>query len=222
MRVALISACYGQFDPINPLPVDHGFDDAVLVSDYRYSATEAPGWRVVVEPRGESPRLAAKRPKMLPWLFTDCDAAVWLDASFEVVDGGFSWWARQHLAVNDFVVWAHPEGRLGLEQEAAVCWDWEKYAGCDLRGQVAEYQRDGMPVKWGLFAAGTVGWVFTPEAKRFGSLWFGENERWSIQDQVSLPYLLWREGKRFGVWSGNEYRNPFVRLRWDQRPNRQA
>lgn len=217
MRVALITACYGAYDPVRSLPEWHGFDDAVCISDGRVEVGE--GWRHVVEPSEELPRLAAKRPKMMPWLFTDCDAAVWLDASFEIVDRGFAAWTRAHLVVNDFVVWLHPEGRFDLRDEAAVCWDWPKYAGFDMRGQVAHYVAEGMPERWGLFACGTVGWVFTEEAKRLGRFWYGENVRWSIQDQVSLPYLLWREGKRFGVWQGNEYRNRYLRLRWDERPD---
>jgi hypothetical protein len=217
MRVALVTACYGSYDPIRPLPEGHGFDDAVLVTDDPDVVAE--GWRVVVEPSDEHPRLAAKRPKMMPWLYTDCDAAVWLDASFEVVGGGFSKWVRPLLAVNDLIVWTHPEGRIGIEQEAPVCWDWPKYAGYDMRGQLAAYLAEEMPEKWGLFAAGTVGWVFTEGAKRFGEMWLTENRRWSIQDQVSLPYLLWKTGKRFGVWPANEYQNPYVRLRWDERPD---
>lgn len=110
MRVALITACYGAYDPVRSLPVGHGFDDAVCVTDDASNVGE--GWRVHVEPSSDSPRLAAKRAKMLPWLYTDCDAAVWLDASFEV-RSGFRDWAVWHLERNDFVVWGHPEGRIG-------------------------------------------------------------------------------------------------------------
>jgi hypothetical protein len=156
---------------------------------------------------------------MMPWLFTDCDAAVWIDASFEIVSTDFHKWVRQHLSQSDFTVWQHPEGRFDLRDEAAVCWDWPKYAPYDIRGQVRTYVDDGMPVRWGLFACGTLGWVFTPEAKRLGAAWYEENVQWSIQDQISLPYLLWRDGKSFGIWQGNEYKNPFLRLRWDERPD---
>ena len=147
---------------------------------------------------------------MLPWLYTDCDAAVWLDASFEITNPSFYSWALQH-----------PEGRIDFADEAAVCWDWRKYAGYDLRGQVQAYLADGMPRGWGLFACGTVGYRFTPEVKALGAAWYAEQERWSIQDQVSLPYLLWSTGTPFGHWQGNEYDNPYLRLRWDERPRPQ-
>ena len=215
MRVALITANYGAYDPVRPLPEWHGFDDAVLVTDSREDVT---GWRVHYEPRDEAPRLAAKRPKMMPWLFTDCDAAVWLDASFEITGEGFSEWVRGHLALNDFVVWLHPEGRVDYIDEANVCAHFPKYRDFDIKGQVSAYADRGMPRYWGLFACGTVGWRFTPEARELGERWYGEQVRWSVQDQISLPYLLWETGMPFGIWQANEYDNPFVKLRWDERP----
>lgn len=220
MRVALITACFGSYDPVRPLPADHGFDDAVCVSDT--GSGIGAGWRVHVEPVSDHPRLAAKRPKMMPWLYTDCDAAVWLDASFEVLGSGFAGFARAALERDDFVVWQHPEGRVDATHEARVSMGLAKYQGSRVLEQARFYKEQGFPANWGLFAAGTVGWVFTPRTKRFGALWLRECEDWSIQDQVSLPYLLWSEGMKFGAWQANEYQNPYLALRWDQRPNPEA
>lgn len=217
MRIALITACFGAYDPVRPLPEWHGFDDAVCVTDD--ASVVGDGWRIHVDNTQEPPRLAAKRPKMLPWLFTDCDAAVWLDASFEITGRDIRKWAEAHIQKQDFTVWRHPEGRIDFIDEAKVCWDWPKYAPFDIRGQVAHYVEMSMPRAWGLFACGTIGWKFTPAAKRLGALWHAENVKWSIQDQVSLPYVLWSTGIPFGLWDGNEYDNRYVRLRWDERPN---
>lgn len=219
MRVALITACYGAYDPVRPLPEDHGFDEAILITDQKITVD---GWRVHLEPSDESPRLAAKRAKMMPWLYTDCDAAVWLDASFEVLGSGFAGFARAALEQDDFVVWQHPEGRVDITDEAQVSMTLKKYQGSHIKEQAAFYKQQGFPENWGLFAAGTIGWRFTPTVKRFGSLWLRECHDWSIQDQVSLPYLLWSEGMKFGIWQANEYQNPFLALRWDQRPNPDA
>lgn len=216
MRVALITACFGAYDPVRDLPDWHGFNEAVCVTDRADLVGE--GWSPFVEYRGEPPRLAAKRAKMLPWLYTSCDAAVWLDASFQVTGRGFRNWAERHLERDDFVVWKHPEGRVCLAQEAEACWDFPKYRDQPILAQARHYLDRGMPRFWGLFAAGTLGWRFTPEAKALGARWHREQEAWTVQDQISLPFLLWDSGKRFGVWDGNEYDNPHVRLRWDERP----
>ncbi len=216
MKVALITAVYGDYDPVRSLPLDHGFDAAICVTDGKSEVGE--GWDVVVDPRPESDRLAAKRPKMMPWLFTDCDAAVWLDASFEVTSGELRSWVDAHFVHDDFVVWQHPEGRFDIRDEVEACWHFPKYQQFPLREQLQAYVDEGMPKHWGLFACGMIGWVFTDTTMRFGERWYEENVRWSVQDQVSLPFLLWDSGMRFGLWQANEYENPYVRLRWDERP----
>lgn len=215
MRVALISSVYGAYDPVRPVG-DWGFDDAVLVTD---GPVQADGWRVHVEPSKDAPRLAAKRAKMLPWMFTDCDAAVWIDASIEITDGpGLRKAVEPLLAQRDLWVWQHPEGRTDIRQEGPVCWDWPKYRDYPIRQQIAHYESEGLPVGWGLFACGVIAWRFTDAAKRFGNQWLDEQYRWSIQDQISLPFLLWREGFRFGTFPAHQYQNPWFRIRWDERP----
>lgn len=220
MRVALITACYGAYDPVRSLPAWHGFDDAVCVTDD--PSVVGDGWRVHVEPRDEHPRLAAKRPKMMPWLFTDCDAAVWIDASFEIIGRDFRNWSDKHLAFADFIVWRHPENRIDFVDEAQVCMDWPKYRDYDIRAQVNAYVADGMPRNWGLFACGAIAYRFSPVVKKLCSRWYDENVKWSVQDQVSLPYLLWDSGMAFGQWGAYQYKNDYLRLRWDERPNPQA
>ncbi len=215
MRIALVTSLFGAYDPLGSPP--DGFDDAVCVTDSPDSVPD--GWRVIMEahPLANDPRLLSKTAKMQPWRYTDCDAAIYLDASIEVTSPDLRAWVEPQLAANDLMVWSHPEGRTCYRDEAAVCWDWPKYSRYDLRGQVAAYEADGMPNGWGLFACGMIGWRFTDEAKAFGGAWLGEQYRWSCQDQVSLPYLLWREGKAFGIWPANQYQNPHIRIRWDRR-----
>ena len=215
MRVALVTAVFGGYDPLHPLPDQHGFDDAVCITD---RPGDVPyGWRVIAEPESSNPRMAAKFPKTMPWLYTDCDAAVWLDASFEVT-GDLSGWVRPLLDRHEFIVWQHPEGRACLGQEAEVCWHFPKYMPFPVLDQAQSYFDDGMPRNWGLFAAGMVGYRFTERVRDFGQRWLKEQVDWSPQDQVSLPWLLWDSGLPFALWPANEYGNDYVRLRWDLRP----
>lgn len=214
MSLAIVTSVYGDYDPLRPLK-DTGFDEAICVTDNPDLQVE--GWTMAVDPQQESPRLAAKRPKMMPWIYADCDSVVWIDASFSVSDG-FSDWVKGHLVKDDFVVWRHPEGRFGIEQEVDVCWFFDKYRDQPMREQLAFYLSQGMPTEWGLFACGTIGYNVTGEVKEFAERWYEENRKWTLQDQVSLPYLLWDTGMPFGVWAANEYSNPYVQLRWDERP----
>lgn len=99
-----------------------------------------------------------------------------------------------------------------------MCWDWPKYRDYPIREQIQHYEAQGFPKDWGLFACGVMGWRFTDEARAFGEAWHQHNLDWSIQDQISLPFLLWETGKPFGVWQAHQYKNPYFRIRWDERP----
>lgn len=210
MRTAIITAVYGGHDDLRPLPADHGFDDAVCVTDD--PELEVEGWGMQYIPSTLHPRLAAKRPKMLPWQFTQCESAVWLDASFSVRGSSFRQFTDAHLVGADFVVWEHPDGawRNCLTAEARFCRDWPKYESEPIREQVDRYLADGMPLQYGLWAAGAVGWRFTPRAMEFGRRWHSEQHRGSIQDQISLPYLLWKDGLKPVTWDAEELANAHV------------
>lgn len=143
MRLAAVCAIYGGYDLIPPVP--EGVDDAVLVTDVPVRS----GWRNVVEPSDAHPRLAAKRPRCRPDLYTDCDASLWMDGSIHVLDGRFVQLARVKLAEHELVLWDHPEGRDCFLQEAQHCHDWPKYRDGPLLAQAAHYLAEGMPQHFG-------------------------------------------------------------------------
>ena len=209
MRTALVSAIYGGYDHPKPLPEGHGFDDAVLVTD---RPTEADGWRVVVEPSTLHPRLAAKRAKCQPWLYVDADASAWIDGSYQLVANDFREAVDRHLALNDLVVFTHPENRAGPWAEAHFCHSWAKYRDWPLIAQVEHYRAEGLPGDAGLWALGCIARRHTPEQMRLGADWLAEQMRWGIQDQVSFPYLLWRDGITPGLWDCSQWGNPW--LQW--------
>jgi hypothetical protein len=208
MGLAIITAIFGGYDTLKPLPTPHGFDEAICVTDE--PALAADGWTMIVEPKSDQPRLAAKRPKMVPWLYTSVGRSVWIDGAFQVINDRFAQFVREHLDRNDLVVWQHPEPRNCLYQEADYCQDWPKYCGDPIREMVATYRAAGMPEQFGLYAAGTVGMRHTADVKGFGWAWWDECQRWSIQDQISLPYLLWSRGKTFATWDAHEYQNDML------------
>jgi len=210
--ISLVTSIYGGHDNLKALPSNHKFDDAICVTDN--PDLKADGWRVIVLPSTEQRRLAAKYPRMLPFDFINTDAAVWLDAAFQIVGEGFADFCLESLADKNIIAWEHPENRNCLYQEATYCQDWPKYSSEPIRQQTAYYREAGMPEGFGLWACGTLVWRNCQEAKEFGKAWLEENKRWSIQDQVSFPYLLWKLNPSFGVFAGHEFNNPY--LKWHQ------
>ncbi len=204
MRVAAVCAIFGGYDLIPPVP--EGVDDAVLVTDVPVRS----GWRNVVEPSAADSRLAAKLPKVRPDLYTDCEASLWMDGSVHVLDGRFVGLVRSTLEEHDFVLWDHPEDRDCLFEEALHCHDWPKYRDAPLLEQAKHYLSEGMPEHFGLWAAGCIARRHTDRVRKLGDDWLTEMQRWTNQDQVSLPYLLWRDSIAPGTFGLEQLDNDMV------------
>lgn len=188
MTVAIVSSVYGGYDQ-PAAPVTQDIDcEFILVTD-----REGAGWpwEVILEPRpGLHPRLAAKVAKCRPDHYTDAEATVWVDGHLHITSPGFARWATAPLSHADLAQLAHPQRRSLLE-EAALSATLAKYRGLPVGAQIASYLQRGYPESWGLWATGLIARRTSPAVKAFGDGWLAEQVRWTVQDQLSEPPLLY-------------------------------
>lgn len=196
MRVAVVSSVMGDYDaPVAPVPQDMDCE-WVLVTDRTPEITgEHPWpWKVIEEPRpGLLPRLAAKVAKCRPDLYTDADLTIWVDGHVRITHPGFVSWMVRSLGRANIGMLRHPQRRR-LTEEAELSRRLPKYAGLGpvMARQVAHYLEDGHPDDWGLWAAGLIVRRNSGYMVSFGDAWLGEQVRWTVQDQLSLPPLAHR------------------------------
>lgn len=200
----LITAIFGGYDQPKALPGDHGFDAAILVTD---SPVFVEGWQVVVLPSDETPRLTAKRPKAEPWRWTDDDRTLWVDGSFEVLPGGGLRRAvDEHLADGDLVAWRHPY-RVDVYEEAVYSAAYVKYASAadDLKRQADDYQAAGLPPASGLYECGMIARRHTQAVQLHGAAWLQQMRKYTLQDQVSFPFVCWARGVEVTPWRAHTH-----------------
>lgn len=186
------------------------------------------GWETRVrEQIFPHPRMSSKWFRMLPHIeLSDFDVTIWVDASFQL--GNIKEFVNECLVAlrSDVTqgygsaLFSNPECK-SIFQEAIfspVMWP-EKYKGQPLTEQVAHYREQGLPLQHYMYAGGIhvrdnrVEWV-----KRLNVLWFAECVRWSYEDQISLPFVLWKLGRSCTVIPGNIYRgNNWL---WEKGPDR--
>ena len=108
----------------------------------------------------------------------------------------------------DVALFRHPE-RDNIDDEAQVSLTMLKYVGLPLLEQVENYRTRGLPNDAGLWAGGVIVRQHGPNRVCFEDDWWHENVTWSFQDQLSLPYVLWKHNVHPGVISGSVYKTAF-------------
>lgn len=211
-RVAIYTAIFGGYDLPKLQPSCYGADFVCFTDN---ETLQPPGgWRVrVCRPRYDHPRLAAK------WFKTRPDKAlpqyrytIWIDGSVAISTDAFASQVLASLNNSGLALCRHPD-RDSVFDEVPASLEMRKYKGLPLREQVEHYRAQGYDGNNGLYAAGILVRDSANERiRRLGRLWMEENIRWSYQDQLSLPYLLWRLGLSPGIIPYYLWDNPLFRV----------
>ena len=212
-HIAIYTAIFGEYDALLPQPECPGVDYVCFTDAHDLVAH--PNWRVEPRPpRYRDPRLSAKwfkmRPdkELRPYRYT-----VWIDGCLRITTDSFAERVMAALNASGIALFRHPD-RDNIVDEVAASMPMPQYDGLPLAEQVQHYRHQGYPLDHGLYAAGVL--VRDNAARRIRRLnrrWMRENLRWTYQDQLSLPYLLWKLRIEPGIIPYNLWDNPlFERL----------
>jgi hypothetical protein len=193
--VAVVTAVTAKYDaPRRDTHFDQGVDYLFYADDASARLVRSP-WqrRYLPTDEDEHPRRLAKRPKLNPHRYVellDYRYVVWVDGGIHIRSPDFVREIIAHIGKSGIVLSPHHDGRTDAYSEATI--RPPKYADEPLDEQVAAYRRAGYPGDNGLYECGVMARDMTnPRVKELGQFWEGEVERFSYQDQVSLPYCLW-------------------------------
>lgn len=215
--LAIITAITDGYDTLKPAMPQEGLEvEWVCVTDGK-PLDGLEGWTVIPDlPADVHPNRAAKRPKLMPWEYTDAPASIWVDASFRVVSPRFAVEAGDMaMPIAQF---GHP-WRDCLYDEADLSEMLTKYQGEPLAAQARYYRERGHPAHWGLWAAGVIARRHTDSVKELGRVWNNEVEKWSFQDQVSQPYALRQVGLIPSKFPGTHMATPWLSYEGSWRHN---
>jgi hypothetical protein len=169
------------------------------------------------------PRLRAKMPKMIVWEdHPGYDYYIWLDSRFSIMDE----FAVERLVDEcigvDACFFKHC-ARRSVKQEVDFVLELmntnnqyllDRYKGEKMKEQVECYSQD---INWKddvLFECGI--FIYSKkviENKNYNLMkeWFYQNCLWSIQDQLSLPYLIYKFNINYKLLPGNVYDNKYFK-----------
>lgn len=210
-RVAVYTAIFGDYDELKEQPSVPGVDYICFTDDReRHSAQ----WRVVRrQPRFEHPRLSAKWFKMFPQLaLPTYRYTIWVDGHIQILSEAFVEELLAFVNQSGFALFRHPE-RDNLVDEVEASERLVKYQGLPVREQAESYLRRGFDGRQ-LYACGVLvrdSWKW--RLWTLSRAWMRENRRWTYQDQVSLPFLVWKKRIRPGLIPYNIRENHLLAVR---------
>jgi len=200
-RVVVMSAIFGGRDAPIAAPRNDA-EQYVMFTDGDGSA----GWEVREVQPAEHPRAEARRHKTLALDMVDGDVVVWVDGRIEVTKRPLLPLLRRALNGADIAAFPHP-WRDCVYEEARECGDLGRADSAALERQIQDYRDAGLPEHAGLWNTMVVARRRTDQMIQLGRDWWAELNRHTLRDQVSLPYLLWRDGIRCGKLGDDVYRD---------------
>lgn len=157
------------------------------------------------------PRRSARFHKTQPHLlFPDAGYSLWLDGNIQLASDP---WAPidAHLGSGaDVAAFSH-RLRDCLYEELEACIRLKKDDPEVMRRQVERYRSLGYPAHHGLAETGVLARRHSAPVAAFDQAWWDEISSGSVRDQISFPFVLWRQGLAFSPLRGETLRSPYVR-----------
>ena len=166
------------------------------------------------------PRLKSKIPKMLGWYYNPgYDYYLWIDSKFIIAHSKFFEVMFEHIGNADLFLFNHPN-RTTIESEAKFCssdsdnYLITRYKDEPMMDQVNHYLADPNFVDDKLFSMGCFLYsqklVQNPEHNLMTD-WFFHNTIWSVQDQLSFPYVLSKHAINYHLYTHNMTITDFIK-----------
>lgn len=205
-RVGVYTAIFGDYDELQAQSLD-GCTQRVFTDSAQLAAD---GWEVqVVGRKFQDPRLEARMYKALPHHFLrDVDVSVWIDGHGQLGVGVDQ--LLSYLGEQDMAVFAHPDASRNLDGEAEVIIHLGKGPSKETLQQVSDYYVQGLPSSTLVVATTLMVRRHSELIGRLNDAWLIEMMKYTVRDQLSLPFLCWKLGVEYSVLPGNLWENDLV------------
>ncbi|MCI8466532.1 MAG: DUF616 domain-containing protein [Lachnospiraceae bacterium] len=134
----------------------------------------------------------ARHIKLNPHIFfSDYEISIWVDGKFQIMDD-----LRTYVSIyqkqSKILCFPHPE-RECICDELAACIISRKGNKKNMIRQVSKYLTEGYPINYGLYETGCIVRMHHDDkVKMLMENWEYEIQQYSIRDQLSIPYIYWK------------------------------
>lgn len=215
-KIVIYTSMYGNYDKLKDQPK---FENAEYVCFTDNKQLVHPSWKMISnnEILTNKPNVyRAKYFKMMSHiLFPDADYTIYLDASIQIRHDNFIQVLLNYLGEHDYGIYIHPK-RSCIYQEHKRLLKMKslkmKRIMPLINKQLDAYRSEGMPQNYGLWACGILIRKNTKHNTLVNELWWEQVLKWSYRDQISLPYILWKNNLKIDTINLNQYSDQLFKI----------
>lgn len=149
--------------------------------------------RFIAKDRFLGSNLNAKVYKVFPFEFFEYDVCIWIDGNIEIIDKDFENYMLNQLGDYEMMT-LNVKGRGCISEEVVEIRKNPTYGKYELEKQVDRYFKSGFPTGFGINGNGIMVRKNTDNIRRLMLEWWKEITIWSVRDQLSLPFCVWKLG----------------------------
>lgn len=207
MRVLIYTSIFGDYDTQKVHP------DQTIETDFM-------NFTLPHEEFGDNPRLQSKYYKVIPHRLLgngmQYDYTIWIDGSIQIESAFFAEYMISQ-AKDSWAMFKHP-WRDCIYEEIAEAHNMKKYLDQPMIEQGEWYMEDGMPPNWGMPTCTIICRnARNLDVMALGELWWREILKWGIKDQVSLPYVLYKNNRSVNICDSQLFNNEMFTIRAEHR-----
>lgn len=190
-KIIIYSAVAGGYDNLNPVVVE---GEDVEYWCFLDDLEQPDGWQTrEFDFTNADPCRTAKKPKLLPHIyFPTAEWSIWIDGNIDVVADPYTLISEVDQSGCHIGVFRHPE-RKCIYDEQERCITGNKDNPTTILDQIDLYHGEGYPRNNGLAECNVIVRRHNhPEVLKVMCDWWREVENGSRRDQLSFPYVLWK------------------------------
>lgn len=204
-KIVVYTAIFGAYDSLKePLCTPDGIKYVVYTDD---PDLKSDIWEVRYVAGSGNPALQTRDYKLRPHLYFDeYDMSIWVDGSMQIT-GDLREMLKKYLIGSSILFFPHME-RNCIYDEAAVVLRNHLAAKEKLVKQLTYYSECGFPLEHGLVCGGFMARMHKDKTViNVMNEWWEQVNKYSARDQISLPFVLWKNDCPYDLTDDDCYMN---------------
>lgn len=216
VRIAVYTSITGNYDNINIPNIQFDNVDYYIITDNPEKYKKYDKYYKIIENKNENPILNNRYAKFHPFeYFKEYDYAIYIDGNIEIY-GDIRKLVNYCNEKTGIAMHTHRD-RNCIYDEAEVCKILKKGNKQQIDEQIKSYKEEGFPKNYGMLEANViVSKIGNESMEKIMKCWWEDfcNKK-SYRDQLSLPYILWKNNYNIedvGILGYNVYENYIFRI----------